>query len=214
MRPSGAEHGQWCEEHQRWECVRQRSRGRGTCHGSAVTGADECRMHLGKRAKPVIAEAQAMEQARRAVVTYGLPRDISPTDALLEEVRYTAGHVAWLREKVAALEEDDLVWGATEQVEKSATEFPGTDRTEAAKPNMWLELYYRERKHLVDVTKAAIAAGIEERRVKLAEAQGALLNGVIRRILVRLSLSPEQSALLPVVVPEELRRAAALASAN
>jgi hypothetical protein len=171
-------------------------------------------MHLGEQAVTVIAEAAAMEQARKAVVTYGLPRDISPADALLEEVRCTAGHVAWLREKVRDLEEDDLVWGITEQSEKSATEFPGTDTTYAAKPSMWLDLYYRERKHLVDVTKAAISAGIEERRVKLAEAQGALLNDVIRRILARLNLTGEQSALLPVVVPEELRRAAVMASAN
>jgi hypothetical protein len=56
--------------------------------------------------------------------------------------------------------------------------------------------------------------GIEERRVRLAEAQGSLMNDVIRRILARLSLNTDQSALLPVVVPEELRRAAAFASAN
>ena len=74
--------------------------------------------------------------------------------------------------------------------------------------------YHRERRYLLDVTKAVIAAGVEERRVKLAEAQGSLLNDVIRRILARLSLSPDQSALLPLVVPEELRRAAAMASAN
>jgi hypothetical protein len=149
--------------------------------------------------------------ARKAVETYGLPRDISPTDALLEEVRYTAGHVAWLRGKVAALEERDLVWGVTEQVDKQASEFAGTDTTEAAVPNVWLELYMRERKHLVDVTKAAISVGIEERRVRLAEAQGAVVAEVIRRILGRLELSDAQSALVPRVVPEELRRAATAA---
>lgn len=154
------------------------------------------------------------EAARQAVVTYGLPRDISPTDALLEEVRYTAGHVAWLRERVAELGERDLIWGVTETTDKQASEFPGTDTTEAAKPNLWLVLYREERKHLVDVTKAAISVGIEERRVKLAETQGSLLNGVIRRILDRLALTADQRGLLPVVVPEELRRAAAMASAN
>lgn len=211
---SPAERGRWCEQHQRRECVSPCKRG-DPCHSPRmVTGSDKCRMHLGRKAQPVIAAARAAEQARIAVETYGLPRDISPTDALLEEVRYTAGHVAWLREKVREIEDKDLVWGMTEQAEKSATEFPGTDTTYAAKPSMWLELYYRERKHLVDVTKAAISAGIEERRVKLAEAQGQLLNGVIRRILARLSLSSEQSALLPVVVPEELRRAVEMAYAN
>ena len=175
-------------------------------------GAGNCHFHGGSSPN---GRKHAMEvQARRAVVTYGLPRDISPTDALLEEVRYTAGHVAWLREKVAELEEADLVWGVTEESEQQATEFPGVNTTRAAKANMWLVLYREERRHLVDVTKAAISVGIEERRVKLAEAQGALLNDVIRRILGRLGLSDAQRGLLPVVVPEELRRAASLASAN
>jgi hypothetical protein len=206
--------GRWCEEHGRRECVHDRSRGRGQCHGPAVRGADGCRLHLGKQAGPVIAEAVQLEAARRAVAVYGLPRDIDPSDALLEEVRFAAGHVAWLRERVAGLEERELVWGRTEKVRKGATEFKGTDVTFGAAPSVWVDLYMRERKHLVDVCKAAISAGIEERRVKLAEQQGQLLNGVIRRILARLDLSAAQSALLPVVVPEELRRAAVMAAAN
>jgi hypothetical protein len=206
-----SDRGRWCEEHQRRECVSPRKSGRGPCHGHhLVAGTDKCRMHLGKQAADVIAEAAA----RKAVETYGLPRDISPTDALLEEVRYSAGHVAWLRAKVAELEAADLVWGVTEKAEKNATEFAGTDVTQSASVNTWLELYFRERKHLLDLTKTAISVGIEERRVKLAEAQGALMNDVIRRILARLSLTPDQSVLLPVVVPEELRRAASMASAN
>jgi hypothetical protein len=166
-------------------------------------------MHLGRKAAPVIAEALA----RKAVETYGLPRDISPTDALLEEVRYSAGHVAWLRVKVSELEAADLVWGKTEETDKGATEFAGVDTTHSATANMWLELYHRERKHLLDLVKTAISVGIEERRVRLAEAQGSLMNDVIRRILARLSLNADQSALLPVVVPEELRRAAIAATA-
>lgn len=199
------------------KCGARKRQGEGNCTRPAGWGTDHpgtgrCKLHGGATVSHRGAASE--ELARRAVVTYGLPRDISPTEALLEEVRYTAGHVAWLREKVAELEDEQLVWGVTEQVDKQASEFRGTDTTEAARPNIWLELYYRERKHLVDVTKAAISAGIEERRVKLAEAQGALLNGVIKRILARLSLSSEQSALLPVVVPEELRRAASLAAVN
>jgi hypothetical protein len=203
--------GRWCEQHQRLECVSPRKKGRGPCHGHhLVSGTDKCRMHLGVKAQDAITE----ELARQAVITYGLPRDIAPTDALLEEVRYSAGHVAWLRGQVAALEAESLVWGITEEAEKNATEFAGTDKTQAAVMNVWLDLYHKERRYLLDVTKAVIAAGVEERRVKLAEAQGSLLNDVIRRILARLGLSSEQSALLPVVVPEELRRAAAMASAN
>jgi hypothetical protein len=206
-----SDRGRWCEEHQRRECTSPRKSGRGPCHGHhLVAGTDQCRMHLGKKAADVIAEAAA----RKAVETYGLPRDISPTDALLEEVRYSAGHVAWLRAKVAELEAADLVWGVTEEADRNATEFAGTDVTRSASVNVWLHLYHQERKHLLDLVKTAISVGIEERRVRLAEAQGSLMNEVIRRILARLSLSAEQSALLPVVVPEELRRAAVMASAN
>jgi hypothetical protein len=182
--------------------------GKGTDH----VGSGNCKHHGG--ATPAGRKHAQEQAARKAVETYGLPRDISPTDALLEEVRYSAGHVAWLRAKVAELEAADLVWGMTEQVDKGATEFSGVDTTHAAAVNVWLELYFRERKHLLDLTKTAISVGIEERRVRLAEAQGALMNDVIRRILARLSLTQDQASLLPVIVPEELRRAAAMASAN
>lgn len=199
------------------KCTAKSKRSQKRCKKDPCIGLDKCATHCGlskAERDRIAAEYIAGQQARKAVETYGLPRDISPTEALLEEVRYTAGHVAWLREKVRELEDDRLIWGMTEQVDKQASEFPGTDTTAAAKPHMWLELYYRERKHLVDVTKAAISAGIEERRVKLAERDGALLNDVIRRILARIDLSAAQTALLPVVVPEELRRAAAMAPVN
>lgn len=193
--------GRWCDKHQRHECVKPRSRNRGQCHGPAVADSDSCRMHLGEQAAPVI----ALAAARQAVVTYGLPLDVSPGDALLDEVRYTAGHVAWLRERVRELEERDLVWGMTEQAEKTATEFKGTDTTYGATPNVWLELYMDERRHLVAVARAAIAAGIEERKVRLAEQQGALVASVIRGILSDLKLTPGQRELVGEIVPRRLR---------
>ncbi|MFG1963103.1 hypothetical protein [Nonomuraea sp. NPDC049028] len=130
---------------------------------------------------------------------------MGPAEALLEEVHRTAGHVAWLQQKVREIEEDDLVWGVVEEVDKGAGEFTGIDTTKAAKPNVWLTLYQAERKHQTDVCKAAIAAGIAERQVRLAEQQGALLGGVIQRILDDLVLTPEQQALVPTVVPRHLR---------
>jgi hypothetical protein len=203
--------------HGKPKCGAKKRQGDGCCRRPAGWGTDhpgtgKCKLHGGATESHRAAAAE--ELARQAVITYGLPRDIAPTDALLEEVRYSAGHVAWLREQVAALEAQSLVWGVTEETEKTATEFAGTDTTRSAAMNMWLDLYHKERRYLLDVTKAVIAAGVEERRVKLAEAQGSLLNDVIRRILARLSLTPDQSKLLPLVVPEELRRAAAMASAN
>lgn len=193
------------------KCAAQSKQTGKRCKRDPAIGLDKCAIHCGlsKAERDRIAAMYLAEQsARKAVVTFGLPRDISAIDALLEEVRYTAGHVAWLREQVQATAPDDLIWGRREQAEKNATEFAGTDTTYAAMPNIWLELYYRERKHLVEVTKAAIAAGIEERRVQLEESKGQLVAEIIKRIAGRLGLSAEQLAILPAIASEELRRAA------
>jgi hypothetical protein len=190
------------------KCTAKSKRSGKRCKRAPSVGLDKCATHCGlsKAERDRAAAVYLAEQeARKAVETYGLPRDISPTEALLEEVRYTAGHVAWLRAQVQALESKDLVWGMTEQVEKSATEFPGVDVTSSATASMWLELYYRERKHLVDVCKAAVSAGCELRRVQLAEAEGALVARVIRAILGDLMLTAEQQARVPEVVPRHLR---------
>lgn len=167
----------------RQQCTAKSKRSGKQCKNKAVPGGDTCRMHGGaapqvqRRAAARVAE----ENARRAVATYGLPRDMDPAAALLEEVHRTAGHVGWLAKRIRDLDEDALAWGLTEVAEKAATEFPGTDRKETARPSVWLDLYHRERAHLVKVSKAALDAGISERLVRLAEQQGAMLAEVIRR---------------------------------
>lgn len=177
------------------------------CPNYAMNGQLVCHAHGGRAAqsKAKAAERMSEQRAIKAMQTYGLPLDISPGDALLQEVRHTAGHVAWLREKVRELEDSDLVWGMTEQAEKKATEFEGVDTTYGAKPNVWVDLYMRERKHLIDVAKAALSAGIEERKVRLAEQQGALVADVIRGILADLDLSADQRERVGEVVPRRLR---------
>lgn len=181
-------------------------RGGGKCGRPAGWGTDHvghgvCKLHGGATSAHRTAAGKAI--AAEAVKTYGLPREVDPRDALLEEVHRTAGAVDWLRGQVEALAPDAVTWGVTE--ERSSTGKDGDSRTEAAAVNVWIQLYQAERKHLVDVCKAAISAGIEERRVKLAEQQGALLAGVIRGILGDLDLTPAQAARVSEVVPRHLR---------
>jgi hypothetical protein len=69
------------------------------CRGWRAYGTDLCVMH-GARLPHVRRAAERRKQeaeARKAVVTYGLAIDIGPTEALLQEVHVTAGHVAWLQ---------------------------------------------------------------------------------------------------------------------
>lgn len=174
-----------------------------------------CPSHGGSAPQVRAARARRRDKAAaaKAVATLGLPLDITPTDALLEEVRWTAGHVHWLRAKVQDLGElntgdttgHSLVWGETKSVTKGAGQWPGTDTTQSAGPSVWYQLYAKEREHLIAVASAALRAGVEERRVRLAEQQGDLVATVIRRILDSLNLTPTQLELVPVVVPRELR---------
>lgn len=169
-------------ERQARRCIGHRTDG-APCKAYAMQGGTVCRVHGGtaQQVRQRAAARAAEEKAERAVVTYGLPREIDPAAALLEEVHRTAGHVAWLAAKIRELDDDDLTWGVTQETEKTATLVPGTDTKSAARPSVWLELYHRERKHLVRVSKAAMDAGISERLVRLAEQQGTMLVDVIRR---------------------------------
>jgi hypothetical protein len=177
------------------------------CTAWPIKGGRVCVKHGGKAGQVrAAADKRITEQKLEAVVkTYGLPVDVSPTEALLDEVKWTAGHVAWLRARVQELEAEAVSWSIKSLVDRQGGDQSSTDTTEAAAPHVLIDLYQRERKHLLDVCKAAISAGIEERRVRLAESQGALLADVIRRILGDLNLTPEQSALVSEVVPRHLR---------
>lgn len=132
-------------------------------------------------------------QAAKEVERYGLPVTTDPHTALMEELERTAGHVAWLRMKVdkeAEQDENALVG----PVGQSGPSESGGHHHPAYEPNVWLKLYQAERKHLVDVSKACIVAGIAERRVRLAEEHGALLAEVIKGILSELGVADDPKA--------------------
>lgn len=125
----------------------------------------------------------------------GAPRDVDPGVALLEEVQRAAGHVAWLERKVRSLEESELVWGQVMAVHESRTGGPGGDlelqrEEHRAVINVWWELYDRERRHLANTAAAALKAGVEERRVRLAERAHVVLETAINRILEDLGHDP------------------------
>lgn len=163
--------------------------------GTDHPGIGRCKLHGGKTGSHRAAAQR--EIARQAVATFGLPIEIDPHQAVLGEVYRTAGAVAWLDDIVRNLPPADVVWGVTEETTKDSGEFPGVDVTRKAAPNVWVDLWQRERKHLVAVCKAAADMKIDERMVRLAEAQGAQLAGVIRELVARLGLSAEQAALVP-----------------
>ena len=195
------------------QCTATSKRSGERCKKWAIKGAKTCLAHGSgsKKARAAAArrveEEKAARQAQKAVEMLGIQRDIPPSEALLEEVRWTAGHVDWLRDRVKELEREQLVWGKTKEKTAAGGEDAGFDVevTESSVPSVWYSLYEKERAHLVAVCTAALRAGVEERRVRLAEAQGAQVAEVIRAILDDLSLTLEQQQKVATVVPARLR---------
>jgi len=181
------------------------------CKLPPIKGGTVCRMHGGASpqaraaAAKRVAEAEAQKEMARAMVTLGSPVDVDPAKALLDEIAVTYGHVQWLRSKVQELSPGELVWGVTQTDNGVGPQGPVDMTTEKSAPNVWYSLYMTEREHLVKVSAAALRAGIEERRIKIAEDQGNMVAAVLQRILAALNLSPEQWAEVPTIVPRELR---------
>lgn len=163
-------------------CGGKKRQGEGDCTRPAGWGTDHpglgaCKLHGG--ATPNHKTAAVTTQARRDVVLFGGRRDIHPADALLELVQWTAGEVDYWRQRVRLLDEQALTWGVTRVKEG------GDDRgtTEEAKPNVAYAMLVDASNRLERYSASALKAGVDERRVKIAEQQGTLLQGVLVAVL-------------------------------
>lgn len=181
-----------------------KTRAGGTCANPPVNGTTRCRMHGGAspQAKAKGAERLAQQAATRELTRLGITRrEVHPAEALIELVHYQASVVDFWRHKVSELDQDDLTWGRTKV--KTGGDDAGT--TEEAKPNIAYALLGEASDRLAAYASAALKAGVEERKVRLAESQGALVAQAIRQVLDQLHLTPEQQHLVPTVVPAALR---------
>jgi hypothetical protein len=160
--------------------------------GTEHVGIGRCKRHGGSA--PLYAQKVEKLRAAVAVEQYGLPRHVDPHTALEEELDRSAGHVDWLRMQVAALETEAMhgpVGG-------------GQGAIPEHKPHIWISMYNEERDRFRRIAKTCIDAGIAQRRVELAEAQGQLVAVAIRAILERLGVLQHPEA--PQIVREELLR--------
>jgi hypothetical protein len=134
---------------------------------------------------------------------YGAPtQETDPGEVLLTEIRRTSGHVKWLSENLQQSDPEKFVRGLWLAKRQSGfikeDEIDTTDLSQAGA--MWLELYMTERRHLATICRTALAAGIEERRVRLAERQAERVGEAIKGImfdlaqLFQIEIDPEDDA--------------------
>ena len=180
------------------QCTAKSTRSGNRCKKYAVRGATVCGTHGGSAPQVRDAARRRTEDAKAAaaVATYGLPVDVEPHEALLTEVRRTAGHVAWLGQIVEDLEERTLTHGITRTVQKADG---SRDVTAEAAVNVWVRLYQDERDRLVRVARAAIECGVAERQVRIVEEQATQLARVVSAILSDLGHDLEDEGVRKVV---------------
>jgi hypothetical protein len=171
-------------------------------HGTGHPGTGRCRRHGG--ASPQAELSGAVHLARREATVMGAPLDVEPHVAILECIRIAAGEVRYASEQIAQLTPDDAAGQLITTVERDGGKDGGGSETRYGPPalHIWIVARHHAMDRLVDYSKVAIAAGIEERRVKLAEQQGALLAQAIRGILAELGVGDRPE--VPAVVRRHL----------
>lgn len=216
----GQVHPRGCKGH-------SRSTGK-PCGNRAIAGGFVCHMHGGSSPQARRAAADRLAQQRAAIemARHGLvtPRAVDPGDALLEAIYGAAGEVDYWRSVVAQLDPSSLTWGKTQQTTKKGK----IKVTETAGAAVAYKLMVDAQDRLARYAASALKAGIEERRVRLAESQGAQLAGVVQAVLAgmlaavvetlqRLGVAEVDlvaavrdawSAAVAEVVPREVRRLA------
>jgi P27 family predicted phage terminase small subunit len=202
----GQNRGRWCDEHRRWECTRGKKSNPGHCHSPSVLGYTACRMHVGKRLDDDPQHILAIEQ--QANPLRGQPLDIGPAEALLWRVRVLAGEVSRLDEMIAGLERDELVYGITREESTETPDGVLTRTVSESRVNTWVLLRHQRETMLATACEAALRANIEERLVRLAEQQGAVIHRLLLTVLGDFGIGADDPRIAQVV-PRRLRELSA-----
>lgn len=211
--PGGA---RWCDDHERLECTKNRTKGRGTCHGPAVRGTDACPLHGGHTREVARAKGQARISAWSAIGQPAEGQGIDSSAAVLGMLQQS-----WLRASMYG----QLLRA---QVEKDGTDEVGLEGGEAERANgligyrfgaagkdgniyavseearALVALEAAERDRVVKYAKTAHDMGISDRMTAMAEKWGDQVVGRIMIIMTSLNLTPEQEAMVPALIQAHL----------
>lgn len=149
------------------------------CQRSAELGTDVCHYHGGKAPQTlnVAQKRQQEEKLARAAALLGLPIEIDPHTALVEELRRAAGNVAWLQGQV----EERGIDGMVEYSDQYGS-----------RPSVWYQMWTQERERLKAVSVECAKVGVEERRVSIVTENARQMSQMIRSILHALDIAIDE----------------------
>lgn len=203
----------WCETHNRLECTKNRTKGRGQCHQPSIRGTDACKNHSGTTIAAQRARGEAVIQisAWNPIASPGAPAPtIDASSAVLSVLQMSylrLGLYSQLLRRQVALEgewADDLrEIGAdprTSGLIGNRYGMGGKDgityvQSEEIRGLVLLEAAERDR--VVKYAKTAHDMGISDRLTAMAEQWGDIVAGRVSRMLEALGLTDAQAAMVP-----------------
>lgn len=149
--------------------------------------------------------------ARQEATVMGRPLPIDPHEAILQCIAIAAGEVRYASEQIALLELTDAVGPVVTTHVRPLKHEKGADdqsetvqeiRHEAPALHIWILTRRQAMDRLVQYSATALKAGVEERRVQVAENVGQALADAIRGVLRELGVADDPRA--PAVVRKHL----------
>lgn len=222
----------WRDDPRRHAYYGGRKKGGDDCGGFVVAGTETCRMHGGKKLTQLKAEGAVVMEVRKWGLG---DTAVDPGEVLLRLVTQSAARVdlysALLQQAYEAAERlyaaDDLDPAAAVDASEAARRdlarvlqhggvaalightYAATKEGDAVATGEALrglvQLEAAERDRCAGFAAKAIAAGLAERQVRIAERNGAAIAGLIRRVVAALDLPPEKDAMVPALVAKELQ---------
>jgi hypothetical protein len=155
----------------------------------ALIGLDVCEKHGGRF-------PQSQEQSKRAVALSSMQKyvrpyegDLNPISAFEMEFRRTLGRIAWYDEQLALLPSaQDLIWGIASHEVGFDNKGAIDKKTYEARVNILEEMQRWERKHLLDLEKVWINAGLEQKRLDMLGTYVGKVQKMLERALEYLGL--------------------------
>lgn len=194
------------------------------CSKSALAGMRVCRSHGGAvpSVQAATAKRLALMSAQGEIADLMRECDIPeqhPIDGLLEVVRVSGSMMRLLTIKVGELREEPdisevLVEGpgdslTTKRV-SSGDAFWGLDHYEEMIPSLYITLLKTWTERYERACKTALEAGIEERRIQLAEDTSETFFAALGKAVIAAGLDPAVRAALNTALAHELRKNSAI----
>lgn len=189
------------------------------CTKAPISGGFVCRTHGGALTKTKVAAAQrlALMSAQGEIAELMRECDVPeqhPIDGLLEVVRISGSMMRLLTIKVGELAEDPGVEdvlvegrGGELSTKRVATEdaFWGLDKDGQMAPHIYVQLLRLWTERYERACKTALEAGIEERRIRLAEDTSDTFFKALSNAIAVAGLDPVMVATLKQALANELR---------